>query len=163
MGYSRFVLTVRIIDRDLHCNLGNLYPEFKEIRAVPAITRHRFGLESLHLHQAGTPWYSRLVLRMQVIYFDLQGHFGLFWLRVPRKIGLSPWYILMDRARIIVGHCNIRPPMLMLLMHSFSSENIHFYNGLIRIARRGLVNMIMKLMKSIIYKQFIWYHQHDFV
>ena len=45
---------------------------------VRAITLHRFGLESPNLHQTCIMGYSWLVLKIGVIDFDLQYHFGHF-------------------------------------------------------------------------------------
>ena len=42
------------------------------------ITPHRFGLESPNLHQTCILGYSQLVLKMEVIDLDLQGHFDHF-------------------------------------------------------------------------------------
>ena len=55
--------------------------EFLEIWLVRLITHHRFGLESPNLHQTCILGYSRLVLNMEVIDFDLQGYFGNFDLK----------------------------------------------------------------------------------
>ena len=51
------------------------------ILLVRTITRHKFELESQNLHQTCVPGYSRLVLRIGVIYLDFQGHFGHFDLK----------------------------------------------------------------------------------
>ena len=45
---------------------------------VRTITRHRFELESPNLHQTCILGYSQLLLKMEVIDLDLQGHFGHF-------------------------------------------------------------------------------------
>ena len=50
----------------------------RRLYLVGTITRHRFELESRNLHQTCIMGYSRLVLKMEVIDLDLQGHFGHF-------------------------------------------------------------------------------------
>ena len=42
------------------------------------ITRHKFELEPPNLHQTCILGYSQLVLKVEVIDIDLQGHFGHF-------------------------------------------------------------------------------------
>ena len=69
---------MEVIDLDLQGHFGHFDLEFYEIRLVRMITRHRFGLESPNLHQTIVLGYSRLVLKMEVINPDLQGHFGHF-------------------------------------------------------------------------------------
>ena len=63
----------------------------RKLYFVCTITRHRFELESQNLHQACIMGYSRLVLKIGIIEFDLQIHFGHFdsefWeIRVVRAI-----------------------------------------------------------------------------
>ena len=53
-------------------------PSVRQLFLVRAITHHIFGLESPNLHQKCILWYSRLVLKMEVIDLDLQVHFGHF-------------------------------------------------------------------------------------
>ena len=50
----------------------------REFYFVRTITRHRFELESPNLHQTCIMGYSQLVLKIEVIALDLQGHFGNF-------------------------------------------------------------------------------------
>ena len=66
------------LDIDLQGHLAKFDLEFSEIRLVRAVTRHRFGLESPNLHQTCILGYSRLVLKIGVVDFDLQGHFSHF-------------------------------------------------------------------------------------
>ena len=70
-----------VIDLDFQGHFGHFDLELLEIWLVGALTRHRFGLESLNLCQACILVYSQLVLKMRVIDLDLQyvqGHFGHF-------------------------------------------------------------------------------------
>ena len=53
-------------------------PSVRKLFLVRTITRHRFGLESPNLHQTCILANSQLMLNMEVIDFDLQGHFGHF-------------------------------------------------------------------------------------
>ena len=55
-------------------------PSVSKIYLVRMITRHRFELESLNLQQTCILGYFQLVLvlKMEVIDLDLQGHFGHF-------------------------------------------------------------------------------------
>ena len=79
MGYSLLVLMkIGVTDLDLQGHFGHFDSEFLEIQLVRAITHHRFGLESPNLQQTYTLGYSPLVLKMEVIDHDLQGHFGHF-------------------------------------------------------------------------------------
>ena len=71
-------MKMEVIDLDLQGHFGHFDLEFLEIWLVRAITRHRFGLESPNLHQTCILGYSQLVLKMEVIDLDLQGHFGHF-------------------------------------------------------------------------------------
>ena len=82
LGYSRLVLKIGVIDRDLQGHLGQFDIEFWEIRLVRTITRHRFGLESPNSHQTCILGCSCLVLKIGVMDLDLQGHFGHFDLEV---------------------------------------------------------------------------------
>ena len=50
----------------------------RKLYLVRTITRHRFELKSPNLLQTCVLGYSRLVLKMEVIDLDLQGHFGHF-------------------------------------------------------------------------------------
>ena len=78
LGYSRLVLKMEVIEFGLQVHFGHFDSEFLEIWLVSAITCHRFGLESPNLHQTCILGYSRLVLKMEVIEFGLQVHFGHF-------------------------------------------------------------------------------------
>ena len=69
---------MEVINPDLQGHFGHFDTEFWEIRLVCAITHHRFGLESPYLHQTRILGYAQLVLKMEVIDRDLQGHFGHF-------------------------------------------------------------------------------------
>ena len=53
-------------------------PSVRKLHLVRTIIRHRCELESLNLHQTCIMGFSRLVLKIAVIYLDLQGHFGHF-------------------------------------------------------------------------------------
>ena len=53
-------------------------PSVRKLYLVNTITRHRFELESPNLQQTCIMGYPRLVLKMEVIDLDLQGHFGHF-------------------------------------------------------------------------------------
>ena len=77
VGYSRLVLKMEVIDLDLQGHFGHFDSEFKEIRLVRMITRHRFELESPNLHETCILRYSQLVLKMEVIDLDLQGHLAI--------------------------------------------------------------------------------------
>ena len=56
------------------------------------LLRHRLGLESPNLYQTCNVGYSRMVLKMEVIDLDLQGHFGHYDLEIiSLKFGLSVW------------------------------------------------------------------------
>ena len=59
-----------------------------ELYLVHTITRHRFKLESSNVHQTCILGYSQLVLKIEVIDLDLQGHFGHLT-KNSRKFGLS--------------------------------------------------------------------------
>ena len=50
----------------------------RKLYLVCTITRHKFELESPNVHQTCILGYSQLVLKMEVIDLDLQGHFGCF-------------------------------------------------------------------------------------
>ena len=50
----------------------------RKLYLVRMITCHRFELESPNLHQTCIVWYSLLVLKMEVIDLEPQGHFGHF-------------------------------------------------------------------------------------
>ena len=50
----------------------------RKLTLVRTINRQAFELESSNLDQACILEYSRLVLKLEVIEFDLQGHFGHF-------------------------------------------------------------------------------------
>ena len=78
MGYSRLLWKIGVIDLDLQGHFGHFDSEFYEIWIVRMITHHRFGLESRNLHQTCILGYSQLVLKIEVIDLDLQGHFGHF-------------------------------------------------------------------------------------
>ena len=69
---------MKVIDLDLQGDFGHFDSEFWEIWFVQAIARHRFELESPNLHQACILGYSRLVLKMEVIDLDFQGHYVQF-------------------------------------------------------------------------------------
>ena len=77
VGYSRLVLKMEVIDLDLQGHFGHFDSEFKEIRLVRMITHHRFELESPNLHETCILRYSQLVLKMEVIDLDLQGHLAI--------------------------------------------------------------------------------------
>ena len=66
---------MEVIDIGLQCHFCHFEPEFYKIRLVHAITRHKFWLETPNSHQPCILGYSRLVLKMEVIDFDLQNHF----------------------------------------------------------------------------------------
>ena len=53
-------------------------PSVRKLYLVRTITLHRFELASPNLLQIWVLGYSRLVLKMEVIDLDLQGHFGHF-------------------------------------------------------------------------------------
>ena len=78
MGCSRLVLKMEVIDLHLQGHFGHFDLEFKEIWLVRTITCHRFGLESQNLPQTCIMGYTRLVLKMEVIDLDLQGHIDHF-------------------------------------------------------------------------------------
>ena len=54
----------------------------RKLYLVRTITCHRFELESSNLHQTCILEYPQLVLQMEVIDLDLQGHFGHFVLEL---------------------------------------------------------------------------------
>ena len=60
------------------CVCSSVCPSVRKLYLVRTITRHKFEPKSPNLHQACILWYSRLVLKMEVIDPDLQGHFGRF-------------------------------------------------------------------------------------
>ena len=94
MGYSRLVLKIGVIDLDLQCHFGHFDSEFLEIRLVRTITRHRFNrfrLESPNLHPTYILGYSRLLLNMEVIDLDLQGHFGISTHKTAFNVALVHW------------------------------------------------------------------------
>ena len=68
---------MEVTDLNLQGYFENYDLKFKEIRLVRTITRHIFELESPSLHQTCILGYSRLVLKMEVIDLDLQGHFDI--------------------------------------------------------------------------------------
>ena len=76
MGYFQLLLNMETIDLHLQGHLGHFVSELQEIWLICVISRHRFRLDSPNLHQTCILGYSRLVLKMEVIDFDLQGHFG---------------------------------------------------------------------------------------
>ena len=69
---------MEVIDLDLQGHLGHFDSEFWEIRLVRMITHHKFELGSPNSHQTCILGYSRLVLKMEVIAHDIQGHLGKF-------------------------------------------------------------------------------------
>ena len=69
---------MEVIDLDLQGHFGHFDSEFKAIQLVRAIIHHRFGLESPNLNYTCILEYSQLVLKMEVIDLDLQGHLGHF-------------------------------------------------------------------------------------
>ena len=77
MDYSQLVLKVEVINFDLQGHFGNFDSEFWEIWLVCTITHHWFGLQSPNLHQTYILGYSQLVLKIEVMDFDLQGHFAI--------------------------------------------------------------------------------------
>ena len=74
LGYFRLVLKMEVIDLDLqdHFDL-----EFLEIWLVCVITCDGFELESPNLHQICILEFSPLLLKMEVIDLDLQGHLAI--------------------------------------------------------------------------------------
>ena len=82
LGYSRLVLKMEVIEFGLQVHFGHFDLVFYEIWLVSAITCHRFGLESPNLHQTCILVYSRLVLKVEVIKFNLQGHFDLVFYEI---------------------------------------------------------------------------------
>ena len=69
---------MNVIDIDLQGHFDHFNSEFYEIRLVRAITHHKFVLESPNLQQTCILAYFQLVLKIEVIDFDLQGHFDHF-------------------------------------------------------------------------------------
>ena len=59
----------------------------RQLYLVRTITRHRFELESPHLHQTRILRYSCLVWKVGVIDLDLQGQFDHFDLRILENLG----------------------------------------------------------------------------
>ena len=59
---------------DVVCVCPSLRPFVRKLYFVHTITRHRFELESPNLHQICILEYSQLVLKMEVIDLELQGH-----------------------------------------------------------------------------------------
>ena len=53
-------------------------PSVCKLYLVRTITRHKFELESSNFHQTCIMGYSWVVLKMEVIDLELQGHFGHF-------------------------------------------------------------------------------------
>ena len=60
----------------------SISPSVCKLYLVHMITRHRFELESPNLLQTRILEYSQLVLNMEVIDLDFQGHFGHFYLEL---------------------------------------------------------------------------------
>ena len=79
LGYSELVLQIEIIDLELQGHFGHFDSEPVEIWFVSVITCNGFELESANLHQIGILGFSQLVLKMEVIDLDLQGHLVIIW------------------------------------------------------------------------------------
>ena len=77
LAYSRFVSKMDVIDLDLPGDSGHFNSEFKEMRHVHTITRHRFGLESPNFHQTCTLGLFQLVLKIGVIDLHFQCDFTI--------------------------------------------------------------------------------------
>ena len=95
LGCSGLVLKMEVVDFDIKDHFGHFDSEFYEIGHVRVMTRHRHGLQSPNLHQTCILGYSQLVLKINVIDLDLQGHFGHLTQNF-RNFSLSMQYILMD-------------------------------------------------------------------
>ena len=81
LRYSQLVLKMGVIDCDLQGHFGHFVLEFLQIWLVCMITYNGFELESPNLHQICILGYSQLVLKMEVINFDLQHHLASFRLK----------------------------------------------------------------------------------
>ena len=91
LGYSRLVLKMEVIDLELQGHFGHFDSELYEIWLVRAITRHRLGLESPNLHQTCILGYSRLLLKMEIIDLDLQGHLAISTHKTAFNVALVHW------------------------------------------------------------------------
>ena len=77
LGHSLLVSKMEVIDLDLQDHFGHFDSEFLEIWFVCVITCNGFELESLNLHQIYILGFSWLLLKMEVIELDLQGHLAI--------------------------------------------------------------------------------------
>ena len=68
---------MEVIDLDLQDHFGHLDLKFLEIWLVCVITCNGFELESPNLHQICIFGFFRLLLKMEVIEIDLQGHLAI--------------------------------------------------------------------------------------
>ena len=68
---------MEVIDLDLQNHFGHFDLEFLEMSLVCVITCNGFELESPNLHQICILGFSQLLLKMEVIGHDLQGHLAI--------------------------------------------------------------------------------------
>ena len=83
-------------------------PSARKLYFVRTITRHRFELESPNLHQSCIMGYSRLVLKIEVIDLDLEGHFDHFDSEYYEIWPVHP----MTRQQILPRYTKFAPNML---------------------------------------------------
>ena len=67
---------MKAIDLDLQGHFVYFVSELWKIQLFRVLTHHRFGLESLNLHQTCILGLLSVILKMDVIDHEIQGHFG---------------------------------------------------------------------------------------
>ena len=102
LGYSRLILKTGVIDIDFQGHSGHFVSEFYEIRLFRANTCDGFQMESPNLHQIYILGFSQLVLKMCVVYLDLQDHLVISTQNFKKRRSTSLLYTDLGRPRVFV-------------------------------------------------------------